>query len=98
MAIFIRKNIVTFSFVFTANDGSFTQPSGVKVHLKYKDLSCIDHEETIDLSQSGSAWIGAWDSSASGDNTVHWMVYGYGTLQAAAQGEFVVSANPANDI
>ena len=98
MAVFTRKNIVTFSFVFTANDGTLTQPSGARVNITYRDLAGANHNETVELTSNNGAWTGTWDSSASGDGTVHWMVYGYGTLQAATQGEFEVSANPANTL
>ena len=98
MGVIIRKNIVTFSLVFTAADGSATQPSAAVVNVSYSDLSAVAHTTQIPLTNTNGAWIGSWDSSASGDGTVYWMAYGYGTLQASTQGSFEVGANPANTL
>lgn len=98
MPVYVRKNILTFSLVFKAADGTATQPSAARAILTYKDRSGAGHQDSIDLTNSAGAWTGAWDTSASGEGTVHWMAYGYGTLRAAAQGSFEVSANPANTV
>lgn len=102
MAVFIRKNIVTFSFVFAATDPTLglTQPGAASVVLTYKDTGGSSHTDIISLSFSTAtnAWSGTWDTSKSGHGTVYWMGYGFGTLQASDQGEFQVEANPANTI
>ena len=98
MGVIVRKNIVTFSLVFTAADGSNTQPSAALVNLSYNDLSGTAHTAEVTLTLTDGAWVGNWDSSASGDGTVYWMAYGYGTLQASTQGLFEVGANPANTL
>jgi hypothetical protein len=41
-------------------------------------------------------WACDWDSSAAGQGTVFWMVWGYGALQAADEGCFQIEANSAN--
>jgi len=98
MPVIVRKNITTFSLVFTANDGSATQPSAVQAVLTYKDLGGASHVDEITLALANGAWVGTWDTSASGEGVVFWMAYGYGTLQAAAQGSFEVVANAANTV
>lgn len=98
MTILVRKNILTFSLVFKASDGSAAQPTAAQAVLVYKNLAGVGHQDTINLVNSAGAWTGTWDTSASGEGTVFWMAYGYGTLQAAAQGSFEVCANPANTV
>lgn len=100
MALFIRKNIVTFSIKFTAADGSGQQPGAVNASIKYKDLAGSSHEDVFPLSYTSltGTWVGTWDTSKSGQGTVYWMIYGFGNLQASSQGEFVVEANPANNL
>lgn len=100
MTIYIRKNIATLNLTFTASDGSATQPSAAKARFVYNDLSGASHVDTIDLTlnPTTNTWQGTWDTSNSGDGTVSWMAWGFGTLQAADQGTFEVSANAANTV
>lgn len=100
MPLFVRKNIVTFTVTFAASDGTATQPSAASAMLSYKDLAGSQHNASIPLvySSATNTWSGTWDSSAAGEGTVEWMIYGYGTLQAADQGSFAISANAANTV
>ncbi len=98
MSVIVRKNLATFSLVFTASDGSATQPSAANVNIAYIDLGGASHTTNINLTLTNGAWVGTWDTSASGEGTVFWAAYGYGTLQAAAQGCFEVVANLANTV
>jgi|WetSurMetagenome_2_1015567.scaffolds.fasta_scaffold289393_1 hypothetical protein len=100
MSIFVRKNVVTISTTFVASDGSTTQPSAANCVLTYKDLSGVGQQTTIPMSYNtiSGAWVATWDTSAAGEGLVHWMVYGYGTLQASTQGSFEICANAANTV
>ena len=108
MAIFIRKNILLPVISFGAADGTTTQPTSAYIVLSYLDLSGAAHTITITLSYSATltlngrtftnVWTGSWDSSAAGSCVVTWFVYGIGALQAAAQGQFQVTANPLNTV
>ena len=100
MTIIVRKNIATITAAFAASDGTTTQPSSATAILTYKDQTGASHTDTISLTYNTipNTWTGTWDTSASGEGTVFWMVYGYGTLQAADEGCFEVEANPANTV
>jgi hypothetical protein len=100
MPSFVRKNVVTLSTVFVAADGSATQPSEANAVITYNDQGGAAHQVSIGLTYNAvtGAWVGTWDTSASGEGTVDWMIYGFGTLQAAAQGCFEVYANQANNV
>lgn len=99
MTEFTRKNVLTFSTLFTPNDGSTTQPGAATTVLVFKGPNgkqTVDLPMTLNLTTG--QWAATWDSSACVEGTVSWMVYGYGTLQAATQGEFQINANAANTI
>ena len=88
MPSFVRKNVVTFSTVFTAADGTATQPAAANVVVSYVDEGGSGHQDTLEMTYNAPIgnWTATWDTSASGDGSVSWMVYGYGTLQGATQG------------
>ena len=107
----VRKNTVVISTTFAAADGSTTQPSAANAVLSYYTPAQVASlaagatgvtmtTSTIALTYNAATnqWSGTWDSSAAGDGTVFWMVYGYGTLQAADEGCFVIEANSANTV
>lgn len=98
MSVFTRKNVLMVTAVFTAADGSATQPSAAYADIAYNDLGGLAHTATISLNylSSSNEWVGLWDSSAAGNCTPNWVVYGTGPLQAAAQGAFQIIANTAN--
>lgn len=99
MTEFVRKNVLTFATTFTANDGSTSQPGGANCQLRYKGATgWQDLEIQMTYNPTLNQWSCTWDSSAALEGTVSWMIYGYGTLQAATQGEFQVNANAANKI
>ena len=99
MAAFVRKNALVVTAVFTALDGTLTQPSSATCTLNYKNLSGNVQTETITLTQVGvtNTWIGLWDSNVAGRGSVSWVVYGTGPLQAAMEGCFEILANVANN-
>ena len=100
MPVIVRKNIVTISAAFVATDGSTTQPTAGRAVLTYKDQAGTPQTTTITLTQNVTTklWVGTWDSSAAGQGTVFWMAWGYGTLQASAEGSFDIEANSANTV
>ena len=100
MSAFTRKNVLVCTATFKANDGSTDQPTAAYAVIYYKDQAGLAHTTTVTLSHNSSAgtWTGTWDSSAAGDDTPDWMVYGTGTLQASTQGSFKITANKANVI
>lgn len=99
MAAFIRKNVLVATAVFTAADGSNTQPSSATCIVRYK-TAAGPAETSLDMTfNSGTNnWTANWDSSAALRGVVEWMIYGAGALQAAAQGQFQLDANAANTV
>lgn len=98
MTLFVRKNIVVCTVTFTAADGTVTQPSAANLVLSYKNAACAVQSANLPMTYNPvtGAWVAEWDSSAAGPGTVFWMAYGYGQLQASAEGSFDVQANAAN--
>lgn len=97
MAIFVRKNILVATAMFTANDGTATQPSSASLVVSYT-APVGPAQQTIAMTYDAVSkkWMGEWDSSEAVEGPVEWMIYGVGALQAAAQGRFQVTANKAN--
>ena len=103
MAAFVRKTIVTITVTFTAADGTATQPTSANCVFHFNDQTGTPQEATIALTHNTTpnTWTGLWDTSVvtgPGPSTVSWMAYGYGALQAAAEGCFEVYANEANHV
>lgn len=100
MPSFVRGNIAVCTVTFTATDGTTTQPSSADLYLNYTDQVGDPHQTAIPMTQVGSSnvWAADWNTQASGEGTVFWAVYGYGSLQAADEGEFQVRANAANNV
>lgn len=100
MPAFVRKNAVTITAVFQADDGTDTQPSAAVCHMIYRNLS--GNLQTADITMTydpvKNIWSGLWDSNVAGRGSVSYVIYGTGTLQAAVQGEFEVLANTANTV
>lgn len=107
----VRKNTVVFSTSFVASNGSTTQPSAANCELSFYTpvqvaslaagaTNVIPTTVAIAMmyNATNGLWVCTWDSSAAGDGTVEWMIYGYGTLQAASEGCFVIEANAANTV
>ena len=98
MSVFVRKNLLICTAIFAdpALDGA--QPSSVVAYLTFTNRSGVQETDQVSLSYSSSTkqWSGSWDSSACQDGNVDWMIYGAGSLQAAAQGSFQITANTAN--
>lgn len=98
MPVFIRKNLLTISAVFAANDGTDTQPTSVVAYVNYNNRSGqrVTDQITCSYDSTSKEWSGHWDSSNAEQGNVEWMIYGSGALQAAQQGSFQVLANLAN--
>lgn len=76
-----------------------TQPTSAVAQLNFCSLTGQQVSTTIPmtLGSNGFTWSCTWDSSACGGGLVTWVVYASGVVQAAAQGQFVVLANSANN-
>lgn len=76
------------------------QPTSASCTLEFPSPSGAQVTQTLPmtLGSDGITWSCQWDSSACGPGTsqVSWVVYGSGVVQAAAQGQFTVIANPVN--
>jgi hypothetical protein len=98
MSVFIRKNMLVASCTVTAADGTATQPSTMTCYLNYEDLSGVQRNASFPLTYNSddNLWSGTWDSSASADGEVQWMIAGVGSVQVADQGKLQIAANQAN--
>jgi len=100
MSSFVRKNLLVATATFTAASGLNTQPSSATLIINYNDISGVNRTTQVPMTfnSSGDDWVGTWDTSNSGAGNVEWMIYGAGSLQAAAQGQFQILANQANTV
>lgn len=99
MGPFVRKNALVASATFTPADGT-SAPSSATCVLKFKNLSGVQQQVSLDMTQGATAeqWSVTWDSSAAAAGMVEWMIYSQGGLLAAMQGEFLLLANSANNV
>lgn len=76
-----------------------TQPTSAEAVLSFNNQGGFPVSTTIPmtLGSNGYTWSCQWDSSACGGGEVTWVVYASGVVQAAAQGQFFVVANAANN-
>lgn len=96
---FVRKNALTVSATFTpTGDDDLLAPGSATLVLNYTDLSGVTHDTSIDMTNDDGIWSATWDSSASGEGPVYWLVYSEGQIIAAAQGQIYIQANSANTI
>jgi hypothetical protein len=104
MSSFVRKNLLVATATFTAADGSETQPASATLVLNFNSMSGVAQTVSVPLGFNAGdddvlgTWTGTWDSSAAQQGNVSWMIYGDGSLQAAAQGQFQIVANSANTV
>lgn len=98
MTTIIRKNLIKASVVFTADDGSTTQPSAASISINYPGPlgNRITFQDIMSYNSITGAWEYEWDTSAVSHGTIEWAAWGYGTLQAATEGTFDIAANKAN--
>ena len=100
MSAFVRKNLLVATAAFTAADGSNTQPSSATLVVNYNNISGVPTQAQVSMTFNSTTddWIGTWDTSVVKSGNVDWMVFGVGSLQAAAEGSFQINANKANTV
>lgn len=111
MTAFVRKNLIQINARFVPPGWCYwnkqtnspnpppPQPSNAVVVLKFIPTGTktpLSVQVPMTLGADGVTWSCTWDSSASGEGVVEWVVYGSGTVQSANQGVFTILANPAN--
>ena len=96
---FVRKNALTATIEVDATDG-VSMPSAATLVLNFNNLSGVSQQIEISMTSGvdDSIWSATWDSSAAAAGIVFWMIYTQGSVQAAAQGDFTLLANPANNV
>lgn len=75
--------------------GSFPSYGAPSVVPPVPSPSPLKATISLVLQSDGVTWTGTWDSSVA-EGRVDWVIYSAGAVVAAAQGNFVVSANSAN--
>jgi hypothetical protein len=101
MSAFVRKNLLVATAVFTAANGNNAlEPSSATLVVNYNDISGVNRTTSIAMTFNAASddWVGTWDTSVAQQGNVEWLIYGVGTLQAAAQGQFQIQANAANTV
>lgn len=112
MTSFVRKNLITINARFAPpgyrewnrethmRNPPPTQPTQAEAVLKFRGAN-NSGPQTVTLpmtvGEDGLTWSVIWDSSASGQGVVSWVVYASGAVQSAAQGVFQISAIDVNN-
>ena len=100
MVSFVRKNLLLISGVFDVPGQPDTdQPQSVVCELSFLSLNGTPTTASLNMSFNSetNVWSCLWDSSAARAGSVSWVVFGSGGVQAAAQGQFQLQANAANN-
>lgn len=85
-----------FGIQFRDADKNATVPESASIRVRYLYKGCEKHEE-ISLVEDDGAWSGSWDSSPADPGTIYWFLKSETPEAIAAQGEFRLKANPANE-
>lgn len=95
--IFVRGNNLLIGGSFWS--ASNVQPTSATCTLRYCDPAGKHQTATVNLTcdPTSNRWSGSWDSSAAGPGRVDWVVQSEGALKAAAEGNFTIIANAANN-
>lgn len=92
----VRGNTVVFIATFYNQDGQAFVPAGAETIIVY-NVSGTPTTATLTMSVVGSTWTAQWDSTVADTGTVEWHVNSTGgPPNAAADGQFTISANAAN--
>lgn len=111
MTSFIRKSLVVVSAKFVPPGYEYwnretnspnpppTQPSAAEAVLEFCNTAGAVNTVTLPmtLGSDGITWSCTWDSSASGQGMVKWVVFASGAVQAVNQGQFMILANSPNN-
>jgi hypothetical protein len=93
---FVRGATVHVGGTFLNKDGNIANPPSAKLYVSYIENGARTEAAPIDLTINSGAWSASWDSSVADPGTVYWCVRADGLDKAAGQGEFTLTANPAN--
>jgi hypothetical protein len=109
---FVRKNLLQLSgeFIVLPPVTNPPQPTSVVAQLEFigpngptttqiaLTSSVVTYTDPkTDDTCTKTVWSGQWDSSACKGGMVFWTIYAAGGVQASAQGQFNILANPSND-
>lgn len=96
---FARGTTVFFSATFYDQNSFVVQPSSATINIVYP---ASGGTATASVSMTGPAapavnWTGQWDSRGSGVGAVSWSLHSDpGPPFGVAEGEFILTGNPAN--
>ena len=98
MASYVRGNEIVISCQFIAQDGSGAVPTQAQAQVTYINTSGSQSTDTVPmtLGADGVTWSGSWNSTPAAVGRAYWFANCWNGLVAAADGEFVITANPAN--
>lgn len=85
-----------FGIQFRDVDKNPTVPESADLRVRYTACG-VEKFDDVTLAQSGGLWSGAWDSSPADPGTIYWFLRSTSPEATAAQGEFRLKANPANE-
>jgi hypothetical protein len=89
----VRGNAVVFTATPVDATGAPTTPQAVAIYLAYGQGAVRKAEVAMTL--TGGVWTGTWDSEGAPAGVVYWSVRA-SNPDAAEDGEFTLTANPAN--
>ena len=96
--IVTRGNTVNFSFSFLDSTGAAASVASATLQIEYPGRDRREKATAITLTESGSNWIGTWDSSVSRKGWVKYHAHAIDDTGAVLteDGRLELSANMAN--
>lgn len=96
-----RGATIRFSTTFYDYDGVVTQPPGAYVNIEYPLPDGTTDTDLVAMTAPNSpsvAWTAEWDTRNAGVGSVEYSIHSTGSVipYAVEDGEFILSANPAN--
>lgn len=97
MAAIVRGNLVEFATTFVDSESAVLTPASATLTLNFRNGDGVRENESIemDADSDGEIFTASWDSAVAKPGLVYWSAQA-SDPEAAVDGEFEITANPAN--
>jgi hypothetical protein len=91
----VRGSTVKIGATFKGVNGNVLAPTGANLTIHFM-VAGVKRDVTIAMAQTGSEFVGQWDTSPADAGTIYWHARTADGEHAATEGKFDIVANPAN--
>jgi len=93
----VAGNTVQWTATFYDINGLATNPSNASINIVYSSTSSTAASTAVSMVQSSNTWTATWQSSNAIAGLVSWHLASMSpTINSAKDGQFMLTANPAN--